>query len=112
MGDPHQASAIEIGRAIRGALTTAIPETAQDTALAVLVDQRARFHVAFRTYLRLLQAIDPAGGAHTPKRRVALAGFITLDAVSGVFLARDRRFRLLPRLLADSVDTAWWSLRQ
>jgi len=74
-----------------------------------LLSKRERFHLAYRLASRSFQLLV-ARSSRTPQRHMAAAAACAVgDIVSAVALRRSRRFALVPRLVADAVDTALWS---
>ncbi len=71
---------------------------------------RARFHLAYRLVVRLLQFAAADGGARTGAWQLTLMAFLVLDVCLWMALRNPSRFLLKTRLTLDSVDVAIWSL--
>lgn len=75
-----------------------------------LVDARATLTAVQGVGSRFHQVVSPRGAARRPRwRALAVLGGV-LDLAKARTLARDDRFRLIPRLLWDAGDLALWCL--
>lgn len=73
---------------------------------------RARFHHSFRAMGRLHQALNPEELASGRGNRIpAVAVSLVWDAVLSGLLSRTHGSWLLPRMVADTVDVAYWARR-
>ena len=73
----------------------------------VLISERATFHLTYRLVSRSMQFL----ASPQLSRRMAAAGFGLFDIAQWRFLKRSAGFALAPRLAADALDGAYWSLQ-
>lgn len=78
--------------------------------VVALLSGRFRFNAAYRLLIRFQQVADPGGGARTPAWRALAVASAATDVAWAAAMRRRRAPLYGPRVAADALDGAVWSL--